>query len=179
MSQKSTKSASGAIGVILIVAGILVALSQFFDFSVGRIPWPLFIIVPGLVLSAISIGPGLEGRALAIIGAMTTATGLLLAYQSTFNHFESWAYAWALVSPGAIGVGLLIHAKRFGDQSQASLAIKLISTGAVLFAIGVVFFEVLINISGRSNFDGGINGYVFPAVLVGIGVVLLMARRRK
>lgn len=110
---------------------------------------------------------------------MTTVTGLLFVYQSTFNHFESWAYAWALVSPGAIGVGLLIHAKRFGDQSQTSLAIKLISTGAVLFAIGVVFFEVLINISGRSNFGGGINGYVFPAVLVGIGLVLLIVRAKK
>lgn len=70
------------------------------------------------------------------------------------------------------------HAKRFGDQSQASLAINLISSGAVMFVVGAVFFEVLNNISGKSYFDGGISGFVFPAGLVGIGLVLLRTRAK-
>lgn len=58
------------------------------------------------------------------------------------------------------------------------MTIKLILTSAGLFVVGAVFFEVLINMTGRSNFDDGISGFVFPAILVGIGFVMLMTRQK-
>lgn len=162
-------------GILLVGTGLAWALLQFTEFRMWGIAeqfWPLFIIVPGLaiLLFANTVEAGNWSSA---FGAVVLATGLLLAYQSVFDHYQSWAYAWALVTPGALGLGLLIHAKRFGVQSQASLAIKLMSTGAALFIVGVVFFEVLINISGRSTYDGGINGYAIPVALVGAGLIVL------
>lgn len=159
-------------GILLIGAGLLWALVQFGNFGINSTFWPLFIIVPGLaiLLFANTVEAGDWSSAL---GAVILVTGLLLAYQSVFDHFESWAYAWALVTPGALGLGLFIHAKRFGNQSQIPLATKLMSAGAILFVIGVAFFEILINISGRSTYGGGINGYAFPVALVGAGVLVL------
>lgn len=163
--------------IVLIATGLLWALAQLANIGFSSQFWPMFIIIPGLLilLFANTIE---EGSWASALGAVVLATGLLLAYQSVFDHFESWAYAWALVSPGAIGAGLLIHAKRFDAKPRAALAITLISSGAVLFVVGAVFFEVLINISGRSNFDGRINGYVVPAALVGIGLIVLLTRAK-
>lgn len=154
------------------------ALAKLANIGFSAQSWPLFIIVPGLLILLFA-NTVEEGNWASALGAVVLATGLLLAYQSVFNHFESWAYAWALVTPGAVGVGLFIHAKRFGDPSQASLAIKLMSTGAALFVVGAVFFEVLINFTDRGSFADGISGYVFPAAFVIIGVAVLMVRTKE
>ena len=47
-------------------------------------------------------------RLLTEAGMEVVYIGLLLFYQNTFNHFESWAYAWALI-PFAVGIGLVIN----------------------------------------------------------------------
>ena len=33
----------------------------------------------------------------------------ILLYQNTADHFESWAYAWALVFPASTGLGQMIY----------------------------------------------------------------------
>lgn len=167
--------------ILLIASGLIWAFVQFTEFNIWGITaqvWPIFIIVPGfaIMLFANSIE---DGSWLSAAGAVVLATGLLLAYQFAFDHFASWAYAWALVTPGAIGVGLRIHAKRFGDQSQVPLANKLMSLGAVMFLTGAVFFEIVINISGRSTLDSGIYAYLFPAIFVGAGLIVLFVKPKK
>ena len=96
MPPKLSKSPASTIGVVFIVAGILIAIGQNFDPNFGRLTWPLYIIVPGMALLAISLGSKFGNKVLTTLGTTTLSTGLLLAYQNAFNYFENWAYAWAL-----------------------------------------------------------------------------------
>jgi len=41
-----------------------------------------------------------------IPGSIITIAGLVLAVQNTFDLFATWAYAWALVAPGGVGLGI-------------------------------------------------------------------------
>lgn len=79
MTLKPSKPPVSVIGVVLIVAGILVAVGQSFDLHLGWYAWPLFIIVPGLALLAISFASDFGGKIMTILGVTITATGLLLA----------------------------------------------------------------------------------------------------
>ena len=36
--------------------------------------------------------------------------GLILLYQNTFNHFESWAYAWAMIPVAVAGIFTMVFA---------------------------------------------------------------------
>lgn len=166
---------------LLIISGLIWALLQFTEFQswgIGSQLWPLFIIIPGLsiALYANSIESGSE---ISATGTAILATGLLLAYQSAFDHYASWAYAWALIFPCAAGLGLLIHAKRFNDNSQVALANRLISVGIAIFLIGVIFFEVIINMSGKSPLEHGTVAYLFPAIMVISGLYILFVKQKK
>jgi hypothetical protein len=89
---------------VLVALGTLFLLEQFFDFQLGQWLWPLFIIIPGLLFFVGMLLGGKSAGPLAIPGSIVTTVGLLLLYQNTFNHFESWAYTWALMPvavPGA------------------------------------------------------------------------------
>ena len=46
-------------------------------------------------------GWGAISEGLAIAGSIVTVSGLILLIQDATAHYESWAYAWALVFPGA------------------------------------------------------------------------------
>ena len=44
-----------------------------------------------------------------MVGSAVTMVGTILLFQNTFDYFQSWAYAWALVFPTSVGVGQLIY----------------------------------------------------------------------
>lgn len=163
------------IAISLIGAGALLALAQFTGLSISSIAWPIFIIVPGVLILAFSASAE-YGKWPSAYGAMVLATGLILAYQSQFNHFESWAYAWTLVTPTAAGIGWFIHGRRFDDRAQMSSGLKMMSAGAAMFVVGVFFFEIVLNITGRSTLQGTFGSYVFPVILVGAGLAVLISR---
>lgn len=162
--------------ISLIGTGALLALTQFTGLSINVATWPLFVIIPGLLILGYSTSAD-HGKWVNAYGAMTLATGLILAYQSQFDHFESWAYAWTLVTPGAVGLGWLIHGKRFGNQEQASLGLKMMSAGAAMCFAGIFIFEIVLNISGKSTLQGSFDNYVLPVILVGAGVAVMVFRR--
>ncbi|HET8586682.1 MAG TPA: hypothetical protein VFM74_02285 [Candidatus Limnocylindria bacterium] len=66
------------LGGILIVVGIAFLVLQQLDLDVGRVGWPFFVIVPGMVMLIVGLvataGPGL-----AIGGSLITIAGLLRA----------------------------------------------------------------------------------------------------
>ena len=47
-------------------------------------------------------------------GTVATTVGLVLLYQNNTGHWESWAYAWALVGPAASGLGLALWGAAHG-----------------------------------------------------------------
>ena len=100
------------LGALFVLAGVgaFVARQAGIDplGAVSDAGWPLFVIAPGVALLVASMFPQPpQGLAFAIPGGIVTSIGLLLFYQQATDHWESWAYAWALVGPGAAGLSML------------------------------------------------------------------------
>ena len=161
---------TATIGVVLVVLGLGLLALQYLDFDLGRYGWPLFVIVPGLVLLVIGlVGRGTSG--MIIGGSVVTSVGLVLLYQNTTNHWESWAYAWALVGPAAGGVGMAVAGLRTGDGAAVRNGTWQALGGLGIFVAGFIFFEEIIGISGRQV---PLPDWSLAALVIGIGIVLVI-----
>ena len=165
------RSAGAAVvGAILVVVGLVFLVGQQLDIDLGDIGWPFYVIAPGVAILVLGLTQR-NGSGLAVAGSMVTIVGLILLYQETFDHYESWAYAWALVAPGGSGMGMLLHGARSGDAGVMRAGFWQVITGLGLFVAGFVFFEGIIGISGRRL---PIPQWVLPALVIGLGVLLLV-----
>jgi hypothetical protein len=166
-----------ALGVLLVVLGGIFLVAQQTGFDLGDIRWPFFVIVPGVVL----LVAGLVlpwGSGMVIGGTVVTTVGLVLLYQDATDHWESWAYAWALVGPAASGVGSALAGVRTGNTPMVRTGLTGALVGLGLFAAGYLFFEGILNISGRAL---PLPGWVIPAAVIVLGLGLLvrgLAERR-
>lgn len=177
--KKPTPSIANFAGGTLIAIGILlIVLQRFGEINIGEI-WPFFVIVPGAAMMGAALLSSKGNQSAAAVGAAITATGLLLLYQTRFGHFESWAYAWALVFPFAPGIGLVLHGKKADDTALVEKGKWAIFIGIAAFAVGLIFFEVIIGISGKAIFDGLRDTLVWPVLMIGAGFGLLLIKRRK
>ena len=161
---------SAALGIVLVVLGLFALLVAISGVDLTQYGWPLFVIVPGLtllVVGFVGVGPGAS-----IPGGIVTTLGLLLAYQNATGDWASWAYAWALVAPGGIGLGMYLQALRDRDQANLKTGRSLMFIGLLIFMIGFVFFESIMGISGR---DYGMFGKAaLPVLLIVIGIILVL-----
>ncbi len=158
------------LGLLLIVLGGVFLIAQQTGFDIGDIPWPFWVIVPGVVLLVAGfLVPG--GSGFLIGGSVVTTVGLVLLYQDATDHWESWAYAWALVGPAASGVGTLLAGLRTGSSSMVRAGATGAMVGLGLFAVGYLFFEGILGISGR---ELPLPGWVVPAVVIVLGLALVL-----
>jgi hypothetical protein len=157
------------LGGILVIAGAALLVAQLVDIDIGAVGWPMIIVGIGAVLLAIGLVGGRDSGMI-VGGTVTTSVGLLLAYQNATGNWATWAYAWALVGPAASGLGLVLSGLRTGDGSDVRNGTWGLLGGLAFFAIGFLFFEGIIGLSG---FDVSIAEWVLPAVVIGIGVVIL------
>src|SRR5829696_8829920 len=98
------------VGALLIVVGVLFLIGQLLGIDLERFAWPFFVIVPGVLLFFLALArEGRTGERLAMVGSAITMVGAILLLQNTFDYFQSWAYAWALVFPTSVGVGQIIY----------------------------------------------------------------------
>jgi hypothetical protein len=146
-----------------------------FDIAIGSTLWPFFIIVPGLFLFGIALAnSGKEGERLAIAGSIVTMVGLLLLYQNITNHWENWAYAWALIMPTAVGVGQMTYGSLKHQPELVKTGARLTVIGSVMFLIGFFFFEVVIGIGGFGLSRFGIARFGWPVLLIGLGCLVIL-----
>ena len=168
------------LGLALVVVGGIFLVAQFVNIDVGEAGWPVFVIVPGVALLAAGLAArGPLGIGLSVAGAIVTSTGLLLAFQNTYDYFASWAYAWALVAPGSVGLALVLHGLAHREPSVVRGGFPAFIAGLVLFAIFAAFFEGVIGLSG--NRSGPLARAALPVTLVGVGLILIVValfRRR-
>jgi len=174
--QPSSPSASQsgpsgvAIGAILVIVGAILLAGQVLDIGIGDLGWPLIIVAIGVALLLIGLVVVNESG-MVVGGAVVTTVGLVLLYQNQTDHWESWAYAWALVGPAASGLGLALWGIRSGDRQDVRNGTWGMLGGLAFFAVGYLFFEGIIGISGRPL---PLPEWALPALVIGIGVVILV-----
>jgi hypothetical protein len=134
--------------------------------------WPLFVIVPGLVLAglAVLVEPP-KGLGFAIAGSIITVTGIVLWVQLSIDRYDTWAYAWALVGPGAAGLGLLLYGLYARVIDQVKVGLTLGGIGVALFVVGAWYFEPVLT-EGRQPVD--LEAW-WPVLLVAAGVIVALA----
>jgi hypothetical protein len=173
-----------ALGGLLLLLGIVVLVGQVVEVELGEVGWPVFVIVPGLGLVGLGLAsPGRLGEVLAMVGGVVTMAGLVLGVQNATDRFDTWAYAWALVTLVGAGVGRWLVGVVRGRGELAASGGWLIAAGLVVFVVFAVVFEVLVGIGGGGGALGGAAGrYILAALLIGAGLVLvgrrLLAARR-
>jgi phage shock protein PspC (stress-responsive transcriptional regulator) len=170
-------NATVILGVLLIALGILFFIGQVLDINFGRLGefgWPVFIIAPGILLFLLALAVGERaGELLAILGSSVTTVGAILLYQNTFDYFQSWAYAWALVFPTSIGVGQIIYGSIKNREGTAATGIRLTVAGLIIFVALAVFFELVIGFSGHGI---SLSRFGWPALLIALGALVLVGR---
>lgn len=170
MENKPRNTGTLVGGAILIGLGLLALVSEIF----GRLDfwgtfWPLIIIgVGGLFFAGMVLG-GKGTAPLAIPGTIIAGIGLMLFIQNLTGHFESWAYGWTVIV-FSVGLGIYIMGLWSGDPGPRRGGMGVMRVGVILFIIFGVFFEGLIF---RSF---GFSGYIFPVVLILLGLYLVLKR---
>jgi len=164
------------IGIALVALGLLALAAEFLPsstFDLGHYLWPLFVILPGVAF--LVVGLTIEGvSGFLIPGAIITVTGLVLALQNTFDAWATWAYAWALIAPGAVGAGIMLQGWVRRSPALRAIGGRLLWSGLGVFVVLGAFFEGVLHISG---FDlGPVGKVLLPGVLILAGVVLLVRR---
>jgi hypothetical protein len=95
-----------------------------------------------------------------------------LLVQDATGHFESWAYAWALIVPGAIGLGMILYGLTARRPGNVRSGTRLVAVALVLFLLGAAFFEGVIGISGyQLDHTGGI---VLGVLIIALGAIMLV-----
>ncbi|MEO8744180.1 MAG: hypothetical protein ABI401_02575 [Candidatus Dormibacter sp.] len=161
---------SAALGIVLVVVGLFALGVVVFGIDLTQYGWPLFVIVPGLTLLVVGFLGG--GAGASVPGGIVTMLGLVLAYQSSSGDWPSWAFAWALVAPFGVGLGLYLQALRDRDPVMLRRGRGLLFAGGMIFLIGFVLFESILGISGTDY--GPFGKAALPALLIIIGAVLLV-----
>ncbi len=158
------------IGISLIALGVLLILFNFLNIDYGQFAWPFFVIVPGILIFGVALFVDESlGKLLIIPGSVIAVTGIILLYQNTSNHWESWSYAWALVAPTGIGLGFFIYGSLKRQTDTIKKGMHMLIIGLVIFIVGFVFFELVIGISGI-----GLGKYGWPLLLIGLGVLFVL-----
>jgi len=161
------------LGAILVVVGLLALLGRQLDVDLVSIGWPLFVLLPGVLLLAGSLFVGgRPGIGLAIPGGIVTMTGLVLAFQNATDSYQTWAYAWALVAPGGVGVGLVIYGLLAGERDSLRAGVPVLISGLGLFLGFGFFFEGILGLSG-ARFVGFENAFAVGLVVLGVIVLVL------
>ena len=169
--KKSGGNSTAALGIVLVVVGLFALLIVLSGVDLTQNGWPLFIIIPGLTL--LIVGFVSFGAVATIPGGIVTMLGLVLAYANFSGDWPVWAYAWSLVIPFGIGLGMYLQALRDHDQTALRTGRNLLFIGLMIFLIGFVLFESILGISGRDYF-GNAGKAALPGLLIIVGVILLV-----
>ena len=159
------------LGGLLVVVGVLALAGRGLGVDAFGLGWPLFVIVPGLLLFALAVmARGPAGAALAVPAGIVTMVGIVLAVQNATDLWATWAYAWALVAPGGVGLGLLAYGFATGHRDSVRAGLPILGVGLGLFLGFGIFFEGVLGLNGTAIVGAE---SLLAGGLVVLGLVLL------
>jgi hypothetical protein len=161
-------------GALLIALGAIFLASEQFNVDVSNYGWPIFVIVSGVVLLVGGLAlPNESGLGMAIPGGIVTTVGLILAFQQATEAWASWAYMWALIAPGSIGVTLLLYGLLHRRMDLVDGGARTAAVGLGLFVGFGLFFENVVGVDeGHTN---TILHAGMPYLAVAMGVLIVIA----
>ncbi len=135
------------LGAILILVGVAAVAARSADLDlgvwIGELTWPLFVIVPGLILLGLAVvRTPPDGLGFAIAGSVVTTIGAILLVQANTDTWTSWAYVWALI-PGAAGLGMIGYGLLTRIEGLVDRGVWLVVIAGVMFVIGRWYFEAV------------------------------------
>jgi hypothetical protein len=161
------------LGGLFVLIGAVLLAGQFVRFDIGHYGWPFFVIAPGILILVVALtARGAIGEGLAIVGSIVTVSGLILLVQDVTAHYESWAYAWALVFPGAIGLGMVLYGLTARRPGNVRSGTRLVGIALLIFLLGAAFFEGIVGISGYQLDHRA--GVVLGVLIIAVGAVMLV-----
>jgi hypothetical protein len=167
------QSGAVAMGVLLIAIGAAFLVGEQLNFNWDRYGWPVFVVAPGLFLLLLGLAiPNEAGLGLAIPGGIVTAVGLVLAFQDATDTWASWAYAWALVAPGSVGVTLSLYGMLHRRLDLLDAGLRTAATGLGLFVGFGLFFENIIGID--AGHPSTVLRDALPIMAVALGVLIVL-----
>lgn len=149
MGRDQAERGTVILGLVLVVIGALALLGRALSIDILGLGWPLFVLIPGIVMFAggVAIG-GRAGLGLAIPGGIVTMVGVVLSAQAATGLWATWAYAWALVAPGGVGLAFLVYGLITRQPDLARNGVPILLTGLGLFVAFGLFFEGVLHLSG-------------------------------
>jgi hypothetical protein len=159
MESRARSAIAG--GTILILLGVFFLVVRIIPGFIDNLTWPFIIIGVGVVFLVMAIVTWTPG--LAVPGCIIGGIGGILYWQNLTGHWETWAYAWALI-PGFVGVGILAAELLEGRPLKALL------DGGWLVLISLVLFFLF------GSFFGSIPwfGSSWAILLIVIGVLIIL-----
>jgi len=131
--RPASRPAALVLGVIIILLGLVFLLDKFFRFlSIDRL-WPLFMLIPAVLLAIVWVEKGREAA-----GVVVPIT-ILVFYAGYFIwlNYTSWGYSGATWPNYLIGPGLGFLILYFIERNSA-----LLIPAAVLLGLAAVFYGV-------------------------------------
>jgi hypothetical protein len=154
-------------GYILIGLGVAFVLMRIVGVSLMSVLWPLWVLVPGLILLYFGYRDGQAQLGWAMPGAVIGGTGAILFVLNLTGRWEAWSYVWALY-PVFVGLTLVRVGKHNGDDNMVTGGQVTANSGWWMLVGFGLFFEVLI--FGGLNV---LNNALLPVLLIIGGLYLL------
>ena len=171
--SRGPRRPSMVLGGLLVLLGAILLAGQFVRVDIGHYGWPFFIIAPGILILFVALtARGAVSEGLAIFGSIVTVAGLILLVQDATDHYESWAYAWTLIVPGAIGLGMMLYGLTARRPGNVRSGTRLVGISLVLFLLGAAFFEGIVGIGGYQLDHTA--GVILGALIIALGALMLV-----
>ena len=155
---------------MLIGGGAVLLALNLFHVSLMSVIWPLFVLVPGLLMlwPAYRSTPGdvSNWSFLAVPGAVMTLIGTFLV-ATNFGHGEIWAYGWTLM-PASVVAGMMLMNRHDKSNSIHVSGRKFIRTSLIVFlALGLAMELLAFSTLGPW----------WPLLLIGWGILIVLRNR--
>jgi len=164
MEQGQRSNLVAGLLIILIGAALLAAqlFPDIFAFINPKDNWPLLVIGVGVFLFL--MGLLTNTPSLAIPASIVGGIGGILYWQNATGNWGSWAYVWTLI-PGFVGVGVIISGLLAGQAREG------LHDGSRAIMVSLIMFAIFGSFLGRGQFSG----LLWPALLIGAGLMILLS----